>query len=173
MRSLIIKLSVAGLFFAHGCLCFAEDYVGRIVGVMDGDTVDLLTDSKELIRVRLSGIDAPEKKQPFGNVAKQALSDLTFDRRVVIKGYKRDRWGRLIGKVTASGVDANLQMVKRGLAWHYKKYQKEQPLEDRQIYAEAELAAKAKRLGLWSENEPVSPWDFRANKRPAKQASRS
>lgn len=169
MRSLLLKLLVAALFLAHGS-SFAEDYVGRIVGVMDGDTVDLLTESRELIRVRLSGIDAPEKKQAFGNVAKRALSDLTFDRRVVISGHKRDRWGRLVGKVTASGVDANLQMVKRGLAWHYKKYQKEQPLEDRQIYAEAELAAKAKHLGLWADKEPVPPWEFRASKRTGDKA---
>jgi endonuclease YncB( thermonuclease family) len=160
---LLLNVSVAALFFAHG-LCFAEDYVGRIVGVMDGDTVDLLTDSRELIRVRLSGIDAPEKRQAFGNVAKKALSDLTFHRRVEISGHKRDRWGRVVGKVTASGIDANLQMVKRGLAWHYKKYQKEQPLEDRQVYAEAELAAKSKHLGLWADKEPVPPWEFRAGK---------
>lgn len=164
MRSLLLKLSFAALLFTHG-FCFAEDYVGRIVGVMDGDTVDLLTDSKELIRVRLSGIDAPEKKQAFGNVAKKALSDLTFNRRVVIAGHKRDRWRRLVGKVMVSGTDANLQMVKRGLAWHYKKYQKEQPLDDRQLYADAELAAKAKHLGLWADKEPMPPWEFRPSRR--------
>lgn len=170
MRSLPLKLLVATLLLSHG-FCFAGDYVGRIVGVMDGDTVDLLTESKELVRVRLSGIDAPEKKQAFGNVAKKALSDLTFNRRVVVSGHKHDRWGRLVGKVIVSGIDANLQMVKRGFAWHYKKYQKEQPPDDRQTYAAAELVAKAKRLGLWADKDPVPPWEFRASKRNADGAS--
>lgn len=164
MKSLLLQLSVVGLFFLHS-LCLAEDYVGRIVGVVDGDTVDLLTDSKQLIRVRLSGIDAPEKRQAFGDVAKKALSDLTFDRRAIISGDKRDKWGRLVGKVTVSGTDANLQMIRHGLAWHYKRFQKEQPLEDRNTYAEAELIAKAKQVGLWSDKHALPPWEFRAEGR--------
>jgi len=75
----------------------AEDFVGRIVGVVDGDTVDLLTDDKTLLRFRLSGIDAPEKRQAFGNVAKHGLSELAFNRRGTIVAHKRDRYGRLVG----------------------------------------------------------------------------
>lgn len=170
MSGNLLKLLVAALLFFH-CSAWAEDYAGRIVGVIDGDTVDLLTDGKELIRVRLSGIDAPEKKQAFGSVAKKMLSDLAFDRRAVIAGRKRDRNGRLVGKVLVAGSDMNLQMVQHGLAWHYKKFAKEQAVEDRQRYADAELRAKARRLGLWADKEPVAPWEFRSSRKASLQIS--
>jgi endonuclease YncB( thermonuclease family) len=164
-------------FLAVGGNCFALDYTGRIVGVLDGDTVDLLTANKELVRVRLAGIDAPEKRQPFGNVAKKALSDLVFNRQAVVSGRKHDRYGRFLGKVQVSGVDANLQMVKRGFAWHFKKYEREQSVEDRVSYRDAEAAAREQRRGLWSDKEPIAPWEFRALRRGApsytQQSSRS
>ena len=166
MKILLAKLLVASLLFFQAA-SWAEDSSGRIVGVIDGDTVDLLTDNKTLIRVRLSGIDAPEKKQPFGSVSKKALSDLAFDRRVVVVGSKNDRYGRLIGKVLVSGVDANLRMVQLGLAWHYKKYQNEQVVDDRLRYADAELKAREKRVGLWADKEPIAPWEFRHHKKGA------
>lgn len=164
MNARWLKLFVLVLWLFQSAVR-AEDYAGRIVGVIDGDTVDLLTDAKVLIRVRLSGIDAPEKKQAFGNVSKKALSDLAFDRRVVVVASKHDRFGRLIGKVMVAGVDANLQMVQFGLAWHFKKYEKEQAFEDRQRYAEAELKARARHVGLWTDKDPIAPWDFRHHKK--------
>lgn len=139
------------------------DQTGRIVGVIDGDTVDLLTEDKVLIRVRLSGIDAPEKKQAFGNVAKQSLSNLSFNRAALVTGEKKDRYGRLIGKIIVSGADVNLRMVQLGYAWHYRKYQREQSPDDRLRYAQAELAARGQRVGLWVDKEQVAPWDFRAS----------
>jgi endonuclease YncB( thermonuclease family) len=142
----------------------AVEYAGRIVGVIDGDTVDLLTSAKTLYRIRLSGIDAPEKGQPFGQVAKQALSNLVFNRQVVVAGEKKDRYGRLVGKVLVAGLDANLQMVRRGLAWHFKKYEQEQSPEDRQRYSDAERDARAAHRGLWSDARPAAPWDFRAQR---------
>jgi endonuclease YncB( thermonuclease family) len=143
----------------------AAQVTGRIVGVVDGDTVDLLTPTHELFRIRLSGIDAPERRQPFSDVAKKVLSGLAFDRHVVVTYSKRDRNGRLIGKVLVEGRDANLQLVRQGLAWHYKKYETEQPAEDRKAYAAAEDAARTRRLGLWAERQPMPPWDFRTAKR--------
>lgn len=145
-------------------VCYAET-VGRVVGVMDGDTIKVLTPAQELIRVRLSGIDAPEKKQAFGAVAKKALSDLAFERNVVLVGEKKDRYGRLIAKVLSSGNDVNLSMVKQGLAWHYKKYEREQNAGDRYQYAQAEEHARIAKVGLWSERAPVAPWDFRKSRR--------
>jgi len=164
LNASLLKLLLVALCLDHRAVR-AEDYAGRIVGVIDGDTVDLLTDAKVLIRVRLSGIDAPERKQAFGNVSKKALSDFAFDRRVVVVASRHDRYGRLIGKVMVSGVDANLQMVRFGLAWHFKKYEKEQAFEDRQRYADAELKARARHVGLWTDKEPVAPWDFRHHKK--------
>jgi len=164
MRLALFRLFFCTLLLSSG-VCSAEVFAGRIVGVIDGDTVDVLIDTETLIRVRLSGIDAPERKQAFGSVAKKALSELTFDRRVIIEAQKVDQWGRLIGKVLVAGNDANLAMVKNGLAFHYKKYQHEQPADDRQLYAAAELAARTRRIGLWADEEPVPPWEFRSGRR--------
>jgi endonuclease YncB( thermonuclease family) len=161
-RYLLSGLLLVTLLVAHGPLWADES--GRIVGVIDGDTVDLLTDSRVLIRVRLSGIDAPEKKQAFGNVAKRALSDLAFNRTALVIGHKLDRFGRLVGKISVAGTDVNLRLVQLGLAWHFKKYEREQEPVDRQRYAQAELGARAKRVGLWADKEPVAPWDFRASR---------
>ncbi len=144
---------------------WAADYAGRIVGVVDGDTVDLLSPSKELHRIRLAGIDAPEKGQPFGAVAKRALSDLVFNRQVVVSAGKSDRYGRLVGKIVVGGTDANLQMVRIGFAWHYKKYAQEQSEEDRERYAAAEVAARFGRQGLWADAHPIAPWEYRDSHR--------
>jgi len=170
LRSNLLKWVVAVLLLLQGP-AWAEDFAGRIVGVIDGDTVDLLTDAKVLMRIRLSGIDAPEKKQPFGNAAKRMLSALTFDRRVVVSAKKKDRYGRYVGKVFVGGTDANLQMVQHGLAWHYKKYERQQSSEDRVLYAEAELKAKAKRIGVWADKDSVAPWDFRQPNRGRSRAA--
>lgn len=141
--------------------CFATELLGQVVGVVNGDTIDVLTDSKQLVRVRLSGIDAPEKRQTFGQVAKRALSDLIFHRVVTVEWHKKDRYGRVPGKVLAGGQDANLKMVRQGMAWHYKKYQNEQLPADRLSYARAEGAARLERIGLWIDKEPTAPWEFR------------
>lgn len=141
------------------------DKSGHIVGVLDGDTLDLLTDNKTLIRVRLSGIDAPERMQAFGSVAKKTLSDMAFGRDAVIQGNKKDRYGRLIGKTIVAGTDVNLRMVQLGLAWHYKKYEREQAVEDRARYSYAEAQARARRIGLWADKEPMPPWEFRSERK--------
>ena len=162
MTGLLPRLLIVVLLAVPGIS--GADETGRIVGVIDGDTVDLLTDAKVLIRVRLSGIDAPEKKQAFGSVAKQALSELAFNRTVLITGEKKDRNGRLIGKITVAGTDVNLRMVQLGYAWHFKKYEREQPPDDRLRYAKAELTARSQRIGLWVDKEPVAPWEFRSSR---------
>jgi micrococcal nuclease len=143
----------------------AESLSGRIVGVIDGDTVDLLTESKQLVRVRLAGIDAPERRQPFGSVAKKVLSELVFSKTALLEGEKKDRYGRLVAKVIVGGQDANLRLVRLGYAWHFEKYQSEQTAEDRRLYDAAQGAAMKERLGLWRDPEPVAPWDFRASRR--------
>ena len=81
---------------------------------------------------------APEKKQPFGDRSKQSLSDLVFDKSVTVETNKRDKYQREVGKVLVDGLDANLEQVKRGMAWHYKAYEREQPETDRKVYANAE-----------------------------------
>ena len=114
-----------------------------------------------MLKQSLTGIDAPEKKQPFGNRSKESLSDLTFDKTVNVETSKVDRYGRKIGKVLVNGRDANMVQVERGMAWLYRKYQREQLLNDRRLYEAAEAAAKADKRGLWRDAYPEPPWEFR------------
>jgi len=146
-------------------LALGASIEGQIVGVSDGDTVTLLDAQKKQWKIRLLGIDAPEKKQAFGQRSKQHLSDLVFNKQVVVEYYKRDRYGRTLGKLLVDGADVNLEQVKAGMAWHYKRYEKEQPPDERVSYAEAEERARAGRKGLWVDAEPVPPWDWRGSQK--------
>ena len=139
----------------------AEMLNGRVVGVADGDTVTVLDASRQQHKIRLMGIDAPEKRMPYGNRSKQSLSDLVFDRQVQVEYNKKDRYGRTVGKIIVDGVDANLAQIKAGMAWHYKQYQREQSVEDRAAYAQAEQESRASKRGLWKDADPVPPWDWR------------
>lgn len=138
---------------------------GRIVGVSDGDTVTLLTDDLMQRRIRLRGIDAPEKAQAFGNRSKQALSALVFGRRVSVAYSKVDRYDRWVGRITVgagdSAVDVSRAMIAQGMAWHYAFYEREQPVGERVGDAEAEQTARIERRGLWRDEGAVAPWDFR------------
>ncbi len=134
---------------------------GRVVAVTDGDTVKVLTAELVEERVRLATIDAPERKQPFGSASKAHLSDLVFGREVVVDWHKRDRWGRIIGVVLVDGRDAGLEQIGAGLAWHYTDYAREQSEADRERYARSEIDARAEALGLWSEEGPIPPWEWR------------
>lgn len=154
----ILVLSVAIGFCG---LCFAETYSGRVVGIADGDTITVLESGNVQHKIRLAGIDAPEKKQPYGQVSKEHLSALIFDKTVSIETTKLDRYKREIGKVLLGDKDINIEQIKSGLAWHYKKYTKAQPAEDQRTYSVAEEQARAQKVGLWKEPEPVAPWDFR------------
>jgi len=139
---------------------------GHVVGVTDGDTITLLDASKTQHKVRVAGIDAPEKKQPFGQRSKESLSTLAYDKDLSIEWTKKDRYGRIVGKlIDRQGRDLNLEQVRTGMAWHYKKYDKEQSPEDRKLYAAAEDSARGKRVGLWSDANPEAPWDYRKAKR--------
>ncbi len=127
----------------------------------DGDTITVLDANKVQHKIRLSGIDAPEKKQPFGNRSKESLSALAFDKTVNVETSKRDRYGRQIGKVLVDGRDVNLVQVERGMAWFYRQYQREQSPNDRRLYEAAEDAARADKRGLWRDAEaPVADLDY-------------
>lgn len=158
----ILLLAAAAIFSAGVC---AETVTGRVVAVADGDTVTVLDSTNTQWKIRLSGIDAPEKKMPYGQRSKQSLSDMVFNKVVTVEYSKRDKYGRTVGKVLVDGVDANLEQIKAGLAWHYKKYEKEQPIEDRLTYAEEEEKARVAKKGLWADANPVPPWDWRKQQR--------
>ena len=137
----------------------------EVVGIVDGDTIDAIIDGKQQ-RIRLAQIDAPERGQPFGSVAKQTLSDLAFKKDCVIKKTDKDRYDRIVGEVTCSGVNVNLEMVRRGQAWAYRKY-----LTDNR-YLDVEAVAKKARQGLWSEASPIAPWEWRKMPKAEKERNR-
>jgi endonuclease YncB( thermonuclease family) len=147
--------------FAFGNANAENILQGKVVSVADGDTITVLDVNKTQFKIRLQGIDAPEKAQAFGEKSKQSLYDMVHGKTVQVSFTKNDKYGRIVGKVFLDTQDICHQQIKSGLAWHYKKYQDEQPLEDRDAYSASELTAKSQKLGLWSEPLPIPPWDFR------------
>jgi endonuclease YncB( thermonuclease family) len=164
---LLLRAALCTFLLLHDA--HADTIAGRVVGVADGDTVTVLDTSMTQHKIRLAGIDAPEKSQPFGQKSKQSLSDLVYDRWVTVETDKKDRYGREVGKVIKDGMDANLEQIKRGLAWHYKAYEREQSAADRLMYAEAEERARGARIGLWGEVRQVPPWEFRKAQREQRE----
>lgn len=149
---------------------YAETLIGVVVGVSDGDTITVLDAERQQHKIRLSGIDAPEKAQPFGQRSKENLSRLVFKKEVAVDWTKRDRYGRIVGKVMVQPsdcptcpktLDAGQAQLSVGMAWWYRKYTKEQPPEDRGRYEFDEQDAKARGVGLWVDNDPMPPWKWR------------
>jgi endonuclease YncB( thermonuclease family) len=154
---------------------WAATLLGHVIKVADGDTITIVDDLGEKHRIRLAGIDAPEKDQPYGDISTQGLVELVSGKTVTIKFEKRDRYKRIVGKVLVDPpgevfcmafdcvkkIDAGLEQIRDGLAWHYKYYQKEQSEEDRRLYSEAELEARIKQKRLWKDKEPMASWVWR------------
>lgn len=155
------KTLIAGLFWAFSVSAYADQINGRVVSVVDGDTITVLDNTNTQHKIRLAGIDAPEKSQPFGSTSKKSLSDLVYGKQVEVDWKKHDRYGRIVGKVLVNGMDANLMQIKRGMAWFYTKYQNEQSTQDRQEYAGAQDYAENNSIGLWADKNPTPPWNFR------------
>ena len=154
----------------------------KVIHIADGDTLTVLDGDQGQHRVRLAGIDAPERGQPFGERSKQNLARLVAGKAVEIRWHKRDRYGRVVGQVWVVSpdarcqgagcpktLDAGLAQVTVGLAWHYKQYAGEQSAEDRERYSFAEVEARARRAGLWRDPGPVAPWEWREVWYPSRQ----
>lgn len=139
----------------------AESITGRVVGISDGDTITLVDDNNMQYKIRLAGIDAPEKRQAFGNASKISLSDLIFSQRIIADWTKKDRYGRFVAKITLNGTDINLLQIQRGMAWFYFKYQNELKQENRIEYVQAHQNSANSKIGLWADSAPEAPWDFR------------
>jgi len=162
VRLVRVVLTVAALItLALPLGVSAAEFAGTIVGVADGDTVTLLDASKTQHRIRLDGIDAPERTQPHGQRARQSLAQLAHGRAAHADCPKIDRYGRAVCRVTVDGVDVGLEQIRRGFAWHYVKYAHEQRPADRADYARAESSARSAHSGLWSFSDPTPPWDYR------------
>jgi endonuclease YncB( thermonuclease family) len=143
----------------------AAEAVGTVVGISDGDTLTLLDANKQRHRIRLDGIDAPERSQPYGQRARQSLASLAHGRTAQAHCPKTDRYGRAVCRVTVEGVDVGLEQIRRGLAWHYVRYANEQGVVERSEYEQAERAARSSGAGLWSFRDPTPPWDYRRAQR--------
>lgn len=126
-----------------------------MVGVSDGDTITVLAGTEQ-VKVRLNGIDCPERGQPFGGKARQLTSELAFGKRVTVRPFGHDRYGRVLGEVLLPGGRVlNEELVAAGMAWHYTRY------SDDATLARLERRAREARVGVWSEGQPVAPWEFR------------
>ena len=166
IRTLLISL----VFFAQAAISAGPLTPGLVVAISDGDTITLLTEDKQQLKIRLVGIDTPEKKQAFGTKARDHLASRIFKQDVEVDLRKKDQYGRHLGVIYIGGVDINQSMIQDGYAWFYKHYAKEQPKEEAQRYAKAEADARSKQRGLWSDPNPVPPWEFR---KEAKEEARS
>ena len=160
-RRALTWVALVALLGGFAACAAAAELEGRVVAIRDGDTIDLLTLESVRVRVRLAGIDAPETGQPYGSAAKRGLSALTYRQHAHVAWVKHDDYGRIVGTVYVRGTDINLQMIERGLAWHYRAYAAEQGGYDRRRYAAAEASARSQRLGLWRDANPVPPWEYR------------
>ncbi len=156
-RTLVLALI---FLFASGCTLAQTDLpTGRVIGVKDGDTVVLLINKRE-VTVRLQGVDCPEKRQAFGERAKQFTSDFCFGKTISLDSTGVDRYGRVLGAIILEdGRNLNVELVRAGMAWWYKRYSKDETLE------RLENEARAQRIGLWSDPNPIAPWDFRRGTR--------
>lgn len=137
----------------------AETLTGKVIHIADGDTITILTLSHKQMKIRLAGIDAPEKTQPFGTKAKQTLAALTFQKRVTVEVVNIDKYGHTIGHVYVKRLDVNAELVKQGMAWVYRKY-----TNDKKLYG-LEAEAKLAKRGLWLSQHPIEPWLWRKGKR--------
>ena len=120
-----LNCSIVLFFLLVNVLVQAETLEGKIA---DGDTLTLLTSTKDQVKIRLAGIDTPERKQPFGNRAKQALAKLAFQKQALIEAETKDRYGRTVGVVFVDGLNVNHELVKQGMAWVYRKYTNDKAL---------------------------------------------
>lgn len=155
-KGIVLAIALVAAPFAQATIL-----LGRVVGVSDGDTITVLDTDNTQYKIRLVGIDSPEKRQAFGQRSKEALSDLIYDKQVAVEHFKTDRYKRILGKIRVGQTDVNLAMIRQGFAWHYKKYQNDQPLDDRIAYNKAEEEARASKRGLWRDENPTPPWEFR------------
>ena len=151
-----------GLWLATVLVASAQVFTGRVVGVSDGDTVTVLFGDRQTQKIRLAGIDAPEKNQAFGNRAKQALSDKIFNQTVIVTSNSTDRYRRWIADLHLGERWINREMIAEGWAWWYRQY------STNALLSRAQDEALAARLGLWSDPHPLPPWDFRRQARTAR-----
>jgi micrococcal nuclease len=138
---------------------------GKVVGIADGDTFTLLLPGNTTRKIRLHGVDAPERQQPFGTVARQRLSELVFSRQVSVVEKDVDRYGRIVGEAFVDGKSVNEELLRSGLVWHYTQY------DNNPKWAQLQKEARKARTGLWQDQHPVAPWEWRKAQRSNRKAA--
>lgn len=154
---------LASLMFFSSLAC--ADFSGRVVGVADGDTISVLTKANQLHKVRLIYIDAPESGQAYGAKSKQNLSNLIFNKNVMVKSNTKDQYGRDLGEVYLGDTNINAVQVHHGMAWAYRYYIQRSGKPETYKYIDIEKVARSKRAGLWRDRNPIEPYQFRRNHR--------
>jgi len=155
MRSMRLLLAVL-LIVLLAMPVLAGEFSGHVVGVIDGDTIEVLHNGKAE-RIRLNGIDCPEKGQAYGKKAKQVASDLAFGKDVTIQTHGKDKYGRTIGEVLLpDGMNVNQELVKDGWCWWYRKY-----APGNTVLEGLEMDAREAGKGLWADPQRVPPWEWR------------
>ena len=133
---------------------------GRVIRIVDGDTYHLLTEDNQTLKIRMEGIDAPERAMPFYKVSKDYLGKLCFGKHVKLKSSGKDQYGRYLGfTYLEDGSELCREMIKAGLAWHYKRYNSDEDL------ANLEIEARNLKIGLWKDENPIPPWEYRKSRR--------
>jgi len=151
------KLAVFVALLIASAALHAEVLTGRVIKIADGDTITILDGDNHQYRVRVAGIDAPERKQPYYEASKQNLARLAFGRTATVEWRKHDKYRRIVGNVRVAGEDVGLAQVRAGLAWWYRDFARDQTPQDRKLYEAAELDARGSRLGLWRDPAPLEP----------------
>jgi endonuclease YncB( thermonuclease family) len=157
-------LAIIALLIMAGTALAAKPHyelTGEVVKIADGDTLTVLDESKTQHRIRLAGIDAPEKGQDFGTKARENLAAKVFRKTVRVEVIDVDRYRREVGRIFLGDRFINMEMVRDGFAWRYPQYDKPREFE------EAENNAREQRRGLWADSDPVPPWEWRKAKRLA------
>jgi micrococcal nuclease len=160
---MLIRLALFLLLVLTG---FVQAEQLKVVSISDGDTFTGLDSQNRQVKIRLHGIDAPEKAQAFGNVARKALGDLIEGKVVDVQQVDKDRYGRVVANVHVGGVHVNRELVAKGLAWRYVQYDKKGE------FTEVEQAAKTTRKGLWADAKPVPPWEWRKSEKERRAAKK-
>ena len=171
MKSIIFFTNAFVIIFTLNIYNVRADFTAKVQRVVDGDTIYVVDNFGKKFKVRLTGIDAPEKNQTYGLTSTYELTKILINKFVLLKSkpskgnsYSVDRYNRVLAKIVLDGMDVNLLQVSRGYAWHFKKYRKQQSLIDREAYSDAEFNAKKNKLGLWKEKKPIAPWNWRKMK---------
>lgn len=159
-------LSVGNVFVGHLHAANKNIIYAKVIGISDGDTITVLTESNTQLKVRLASIDAPERSQDFGMKSRQYLANQIFGKTITIKTRGLDKYQRTFGIIFLEDQDINELMINHGYAWFYRRYINAQPQEEYFRYDAAEESAKSQKLGLWEAPNPIPPWEYR---HPAKK----